>query len=62
MQAKKCDRCGKLYEIDPKTKNDDKLKLVRLKETRAKNLYRRSFDLCPQCEDSLEKWFDKVGL
>lgn len=56
--AKKCDRCGKLYEgyntnNDPKNING--FMTLNLDD---KRLYysHKPYDLCPDCKDSFEKW------
>lgn len=57
--AKKCDRCGNLYE--PKDINIcgaivNGLGLVSRDEWNAKAVGRRYFDLCPECLVSLASW------
>lgn len=57
--AKKCDRCGNLYE--PKDINIrgaivNGLGLVSRDEQNAKAVSRRYFDLCPECLVSLANW------
>ena len=44
--AKKCDRCGALYEPHCMT----------IIITKATELRRRTKDLCPVCQDSFESW------
>ena len=52
VNAKKCDRCGTLYEIDSKDLKIGELRLVRNREYRYESL-----DLCPHCKLSLNGWF-----
>lgn len=57
--AKKCDRCGNLYE--PKDINIcgvivNGLALISRDEQNAKAVSRRYFDLCPECLVSLANW------
>lgn len=53
MLARKCDRCGKLYEL-PFTPN------LRV------SLYRHPcgdtvYDLCPECLETLDKWLNEFN-
>ena len=53
--AKKCDRCGKLYEL-PKVKPDLRLILIQ---------YYHPFgdervELCNECQKELEKWLKNI--
>lgn len=56
MKAKECDRCGALYK--PK----DKIQYGLYVFSGAKKGYRRSADLCPECEDELGKWYNKMVI
>lgn len=57
--AKKCDRCGNLYE--PKNINicgattNGLIRIIR-NERNDKIVNRKYFDLCPECLVSLENW------
>ena len=57
MDAKKCDRCGKLYEQPTP-------KLQKIKDTQAYGIawvYHVGFpiiDLCPECYGSFKRWFE----
>ncbi len=58
--AKKCDRCGNLYE--PKDINvcgvfGNGLRLISRNEQNTMALSRRNFDLCPRCLVSFGEWF-----
>ena len=53
--AKKCDRCGKLYEITTVIAKK-KYKITKLNEYRSKQV-----DLCESCMNSLDKWWNKSG-
>ena len=54
MQARKCDRCGKLYET-PKQPRKYKIALC----SPTKSHYRRDLDICSDCHEELVQWFDK---
>lgn len=45
-----CDRCGKLYDIKDFKEHNEILGIVSAGEENTK-------DLCPECEDDLERWF-----
>lgn len=53
MKAKKCDRCGKLYECNDR----ETLKLAKVFPGSYRN--NKGYDLCPECLSELKKWFDK---
>ena len=54
MNAKKCDRCGVLYEGDGGYKKEGDVRLIR-------NGYFNDdyIDLCPTCNRSLLEWFKR---
>ena len=57
--AKKCDRCGKLYElkdIDACGAITNGLVLVRRYKQNARSFSYKYFDLCPECLVSLSGW------
>lgn len=57
--AKKCDRCGKLYElkdIDACGAITNGLVLVRRYKQNARSFSYKYFDLCPECLVSLAGW------
>ena len=61
--ARKCDRCGKLYDIyDTK---DDRLKpnaiIFTSKDTDDRHWSRPVIDLCPECRDDAIEWFELFG-
>ena len=63
--AKKCDRCGKLYElkdIDACKSITKRLVLARRYEQNAKVFSYRYFDLCPECLISLTYWLKKRAI
>lgn len=64
--AKKCDRCGKLYEHYKKDKegNDCYNALYPVCFDEAKNHHVRwnSKDLCPECRDSFDEWLHLPGI
>ena len=56
--AKKCDRCGKLYEHYPNGKNSlcNAIKRVRKAENGAITFEEISIDLCPECMEAFDKF------
>lgn len=62
--AKKCDRCGKLFE--PYIKSDERLNLNQYTEIMVRDAFvgkssynnDRYFDLCHECSESLNKWIN----
>lgn len=65
MYAKKCDRCGKLYEINTPILHEVKahtnfgeLSFYSLKFENHYSDY--NLDLCPDCISDFIKWFEKV--
>ena len=57
--AKKCDRCGNLYEpkdIDIRGAIVNGLSLIDRDEQNSRAFSRRYFDLCPECLLSLANW------
>lgn len=58
--AKKCDRCGKLYEKQtPKLQTIGEFKTYGISWTM--DIMNKEIDLCPGCEESFKNWFEKVG-
>lgn len=57
--AKRCDRCGNLYEpkdMDIRGAIVNGLSLVNRDEHNLRAISRRYFDLCPECLLSLANW------
>lgn len=66
--ARKCDRCGKLYEVyDVKCKKyetvaTDRFNAVKLCRTVDDGYYRgKMLDLCPECMDGLLQFLSMKG-
>ena len=63
MLAKKCDRCGKLYDhyeiIDNTKKNA--LAITFINKFGARERWIRDIDLCQECMNSFTKWYDMKG-
>lgn len=61
--AKKCDRCGKLYE-EYNTEHDSKkingIMTLNL-DFKRKYYSNTPLDLCPECTDSFNKWLEMKG-
>ena len=60
--AKKCDRCGKLYElkdIDACESIANRLVLARRYKQNTRAFSYKYFDLCPACVTSLARWLKK---
>ena len=56
--AKKCDRCGKLFE--PYIDDDKFIKLIILAQNIDCGRHTiGSYDLCKECNDSFSKWLTK---
>lgn len=61
--ARKCDRCGKLYEsynIKNDSENINGLITVNVDDDR-KYYSHGVLDLCPECSGSFMKWFKEKG-
>lgn len=56
MKANQCDRCGDFY------KKPDCPKYGLIIFSDCKSRYKRGVDLCPQCLDELDKWFNKMVI
>ena len=57
--AKKCDRCGNLYEpkdIDIRGAIVNGLSLIDRDDRNSRAVSRRYFDLCPECLAHLANW------
>lgn len=66
MRAMKCDRCGKLYEHydgSKQFKNTEKANGLLLLDKNLDKKYwsRKSYDLCPDCMEELEKFLHQHG-
>ena len=61
--AKKCDRCGALYEGSNKKDAVTVFNAMRrLCETGCGGIFSLDqIDLCPACRDSFEKWLEEGG-
>ena len=66
--AKKCDRCGKLFEpynIDTGYKVPSRYTSILVKNiSLAKETYKEfgEYDLCKECNDSFSKWLAKTNV
>ena len=59
--AKKCDRCGKLFE--PYIDDEKFTKLIILAQNIDSGQHRiGSYDLCKECNDSFLKWLSKPSI
>lgn len=58
MNAKKCDRCDKFYELyNEKSYNADPNALMLIQEQENKETYYpKQYDLCPSCMIELQKF------
>ena len=59
--AKKCDRCGKLYEEYNTEHDSKKINGIMTLNLDFKRRYysNESLDLCPECKDSFEEWLGR---
>ena len=60
--AKKCDRCGKLYEAYNTTKDSENINgIMTLNLDDQRKYYSHEpLDLCPECKDAFEVWYRDV--
>ena len=78
MEAKKCDRCGKLYEMPRANGSGAKVRFkfstvygaedkskAKIAEEQTRDIYVKCgcmgngfVDFCPECRESLKKWFE----
>ena len=58
-EARKCDRCGKLYEIYTVIGLPNDLRKVSTITTGNDNADNESRDLCPECMDEFIEWYKK---
>lgn len=63
MIARKCDRCGKLYEFYDKfdDKNSNGFSIICMNPSGITGRTYKGKDLCPECMESLINWFNKQG-
>ena len=56
--AKKCDRCGKFYELYNIANDDVKPNCVAAVNCDFKGIYTKDimYDLCPECMTEFKKW------
>ena len=64
--AKKCDRCGKLYERYNEKSDRDNINGILTLNIDANQQYysHKVIDFCPDCKDSFQKWllFDEITV
>lgn len=67
--AKKCDRCGNLYEHygeynSTSNKNMNGVCFITIDETSSKFLQMREGckDLCPRCMESFKRWYQEASI
>ena len=61
--AKKCDRCGKLYEeynTEKDSKNTNGIRTLNI-DYQSKCYSHKAVDLCPECMASFWIWMENVG-
>lgn len=58
-KAKKCDRCGKLYEVYTVNGLPDDLRKISTITTGNDNADNISRDLCPECMKEFIDWYKK---
>lgn len=56
--AKKCDRCGKLYERYNERNDEDNINGILTLNIDSKQQYftHKLIDFCPDCKDSFQEW------
>lgn len=60
MLARKCDRCGRLYEAKCIKIDDGGVNSIETRDTDEKGAYwsRKKYDLCPGCLKGLKAWIE----
>lgn len=63
MLAKKCDRCGKLYEFYEKFDNEKQngFSMIYVNKFGGRGMTIGDKDLCKECMESLVNWFNEKG-
>ena len=63
MLAKKCDRCGKLYESYDMVDNSEMngVYIVSKNKFGVRESISKDIDLCQECMDSFIKWYEMKG-
>lgn len=66
MIARKCDRCGKLYDFYKfynkfDDKNSNGFSIICTRPSGITEWTSKGEDLCPECMESLINWFNKQG-
>lgn len=67
MRAKKCDRCGKLFEHydgAKEFKHTERANAILLIDRDLDNIYRsrKSYDLCPECMKMIEELLNEKDI
>lgn len=58
MEARKCDRCGKYFDVNPNGKFEgEKVMLFPLEGYWARETANLAKDLCAECSTSFRDWF-----
>ena len=55
MNAKKCDRCGKYYELNRESKTPNAISKFKEDFCGFCN-HTEKYDVCPKCMESFERW------
>jgi ribosomal protein S27AE len=59
MDAKKCDRCGALFECVNHDFSDLRtFRYYKIQKEVIPDIYTRFLDLCPKCQEGLRKWVE----
>lgn len=60
MLARKCDRCGRLYEPECIKIDGEKVNSITTRETHKNenHLFGKKYDLCPNCLEELKGWME----
>ena len=65
MLARKCDRCGRLYEKSEKMIDENKTDtIITASRNDFHNDYhenRKTYDLCQDCLESFDRWFKTIS-
>ena len=65
-KAKRCDRCGKYYDLIPEnlpgTKTGPKYSITYYKSLGSMGAEVQAFDLCPECARQLTEWAENPDI
>lgn len=57
MNALKCDRCGRLFEVNACDEYDDPIPYFVIIKSNLGDVLPQRYDICPECGKSLTEWY-----